>query len=142
MGSQSLDPSTHLGPLGGVPADGAVQHIAVLTVDGRWLWAHVVGHYDRVGATSRHFMNTVNLAGLEPHTAGLRTRLEVGVVPTRWARMVITGADQSLRTRVLGAQVRRHWLLIAIPHAEDKQLLDPCTKKEMLGSLIEVTLMC
>lgn len=77
-------------------------------------------------------MNTVNLAGLEPHTAGLRTRLEVGVVPSRWARMVITSADQSLRTRVLGAQVRRHWLLIAIPHAEDKRLLDPCTKEAML----------
>jgi len=131
--SQSLDASTHLGPLGGVPADGAVQNIAVLTVDGRWLWAHVVGHYDRVGATSGHFMNTVNLSGLEPHTAGLRTRLEVGVVPSRWARVVITGADQSLRTRVLGAQVRRHWLLIAIPHAEDKRLLDPYTKRAMLA---------
>lgn len=132
MESQSLDPSTHLGPLGGVPSDGAVQDIAVLTVDGRWLWAHVVGHYDRVGAASCHFMNAVHLAGLEPHTAGLCTRLEVRVVPSRWARVIITGADQSLRTRFLRAQVRRHWLLITIAHAEDKQLLDPCTKKEML----------
>lgn len=116
-----------------MPTDGAVQHIAVLAVDGRWLWAHIVGYYDRVGTASRHFMNAVHLAGLESHTAGLRTRLEVGVVPSRWARVVITGADQSLRTRFLWAQERRHRLLITIAHAEDKRLLDPCMKKAMLA---------
>jgi hypothetical protein len=106
MESRSLARNTHLGPLCGVPADGAVQNIAVLTVDRWWLWAHTVGHYDCVGAASRHFMNAVHLTGLEPHTAGLGARLEVGVVPSRWARMIVTRADQSLRTRILGAQER------------------------------------
>lgn len=122
----------HLGPLCGVPAHGAVQNITVLTVYGRWLWAHIVGHYDGVGAASRHFMNAVHLAGLEPHTAGLSARLEVGVVPSWRARVIVTSADQSLRTCIVGAQERRRWLLIAIPHAQDKRFLDPCTKKAML----------
>jgi hypothetical protein len=67
----------HLGPLRGVPVDGAVQHIAVLAIDRRWLWAHVVGHNDSVGAAPCDLMNAVHLTGLEAHATGLGAWLEV-----------------------------------------------------------------
>jgi hypothetical protein len=83
----------HLGPLRGVPVDGAVQHVAVLAIDRRWLWAHVVRHNDSVGAASRDLMNTVHLTGLEAHATGLGAWLEVGVVPSWWTRVVIARSD-------------------------------------------------
>jgi len=50
-----------------VPADGTVQDVAVLAVNGWWLWAHVVRHDDSVGATPSNFMDAVHLTGLETH---------------------------------------------------------------------------
>jgi hypothetical protein len=127
----------YLCPLRGVPADGAVQHITVLAINRRWLWTHVVGHNDCVGAAPCNLMNTVHLTGLEAHTARLGAWLEVWVVPSWRTWVVIACTDQSLRTRILGAQEWWHRLLVTIPHAQDKWLLDSCkVMDQMLGNVL------
>lgn len=113
-----------LGPFGGVPFNGAVEDVAVLSVRGRGLGAHVVGDDDGVAPALGDFVDAVDFARLDADPAGLGAGLEVGVVPTRGAGVVVAGADEDFRFGFRRAHVRGGDFLGVVPDAVDDQFLD------------------
>lgn len=92
----------YLGPVCRVPLDRTVKYVAVLSVGGRWLRAHIVRNNDRVAAPSSHLMDAVNISRLYTDAARLRALREIRMVPSRRARMIVAGFDQYLRSGFLG----------------------------------------
>lgn len=125
-------------PIGQLPFDGAIQHVAVLAVRRRRLRTHVVGNDQRVATPLSHFVYAVHLPGLYADPATLRARREVRIVPSGRTGVVVAGPGQNLRFYFHGAQIGRGDLLIVISHTIDDQLLDAAQTR---GAAMGVTLL-
>lgn len=86
-----------LGPLVHLPANGTVEHVAVLTFQRRRLRTHVVRHHHCVLAAARHLVDALHLSLANPNAARLGARRILGVVPARRTRPVVARANASLR---------------------------------------------
>lgn len=85
-----------------MPLNRTVKYIAVLSVGGRRLRAHIVRNNDGVAAPSSHLVDAVDISCLYTDAARLRALREIRVVPSRRARMIVAGFDQYFRSRLLG----------------------------------------
>ena len=73
---------THLAPDADVPAHRTIKDVAVLPVDGRRLWTHVIRHRDGIPSAARHLVDAGHLAGLYPKAAGILALRELARVPS------------------------------------------------------------
>lgn len=112
---------TYLRPFRSPPFRGAVNHVALLPVRGRWLRTHVV-RYDSC-VPFGHLVYAVDLAHLKPNSAALRTRLEVANVPPGWAGLIVTRLRQYFGLIVSGTQVRGDDFLVFFTYAKHQRFL-------------------
>lgn len=113
-----------LGPFVHLPADGAVQHVAVLALQRRRLRAHVVWHDHRILAATRHLVNALDFALTDADAARLGTRRVLGVVPARRTRPIVARANTRFRLCFGRAEERRDDLVDVLAHTVDDQLFD------------------
>ena len=119
----------YLAPVHSLPVDGAIDHVAVLLEPGRRLGAKISGDGQRVAATAGHFVNAVDVAGLNAAAAGLRARRKVGNVPARRARDVVARPRDRIRPRFDPAQRWIHLQSVGIPRALRYRFLHSFKKK-------------
>jgi len=112
------------GPLAHLPADGAIEDIAVLAIRRRGLGTHAIRDHHGVVAATGHLMNALHLAGLDSNAAALGAGRVVRVVPSGRAGTVVAGANPCLGFGFGCAEKGGHHPSIVLAHAIDDQLLD------------------
>jgi hypothetical protein len=80
--------NTHLAPLGYVPLDRTVPHVAILPINRRRLWAHVIRYCNRVSGTTCYLVDTADLAGLNAKATRTHAWGEFAGVPSTKIRAV------------------------------------------------------
>lgn len=95
-------------PLANLPARGAIEHIAILTVGRGWVRAHAVRNNHCVFATPRHFVNAINFPGFNPNTAWFSARRIVWIVPSGRAWDIVARSYSVLWLRLRRTQVWRN----------------------------------
>ena len=100
---------SYLAPNTRVPLDRAVDNVAKLLLDGRWLRAEGVVDGEDVAASVPHFLDAGDGPRLDATAARLGTDGEFGDVPSRWTGVVVAGPDQHLRPLHPTAVDRCNW---------------------------------